>query len=328
MKTQFGKISQSTFQAPWWARNAHIQTIYPKFFLSTPETLFLHERIDTPDGDFLDLALSIPENARGIALLFHGLEGSKDSHYIRHLSHQLSQEGIASVVMHFRGCSGEINRTPRAYHSGEITDAQHTLRWLNARYSHLKLFTVGFSLGGNMLLKLLSEQHQFPIVAAVSVSAPLNLAASADAINRGFARAYQAHLLKSMKANLLTKMQMIDMSAHIALNKDQVAQLKSFQGFDQYVTSQLHGFADASDYYQKASALPDLHKIQTPTLVLHAADDPFMDSRVIPSEADLSANIAYELSQQGGHVGFVGGTMRTPKLWLPERITQFISEHL
>jgi predicted alpha/beta-fold hydrolase len=288
----------------------------------------MHERIDTPDGDFLDLALNIPENAKGMALLFHGLEGSKDSHYIRHLSYQLSQLGIASVVMHFRGCSGEINLRPRAYHSGEITDAQHTLKWLNARYSHLKLFTVGFSLGGNMLLKLLSEQHQFPIVAAVSVSAPLNLAASADAINRGFARAYQAHLLKSMKANLIAKMEVMDMSPYIALNKDEVCQLDSFQSFDQHVTSQLHGFADASDYYRKASALPDLHKIQIPTLLLHAADDPFMDKRVIPTEAQLSPTVAYELSQQGGHVGFVSGTMRTPKLWLPERITQFISEHL
>jgi predicted alpha/beta-fold hydrolase len=328
MKTQFGKIRQASFTPPWWASNAHAQTIYPKFFLGTPDISFIHQRIDTPDGDFLDLALNIPESATAIVLLFHGLEGSKDSHYIRHLSYELAQMGIASVVMHFRGCSGEVNKMPRAYHSGEVTDAQHTINWITQRYSHLKLFTVGFSLGGNMLLKLLSQPHQFPIEAAVSVSAPINLAASADTINRGFARAYQAHLLKSMKTTLLAKMQMMDMSAYLALNEEQIRQLNSFQAFDQHVTSQLHGFADAADYYQRASALPDLHKVNTPTLLLHAADDPFMDSRVIPSEDQLSPTLAYELSQAGGHVGFLGGTLRTPKLWLPQRITQFISEYL
>lgn len=328
MKTQFGKIKTASFTSPWWAQNAHLQTIYPKFFLGTPEISFIHKRIDTPDGDFLDLALNIPENAEALVLLFHGLEGSKDSHYIRHLSYALSQMEIASVVMHFRGCSGEVNRMPRAYHSGEVTDAQCTLKWIINQYSHLKLFTVGFSLGGNMLLKLLSQAHQFPIEAAVSVSAPLNLAASADTINRGFARAYQAHLLKSMKATLLAKMQIIDMSAHLALNQEQVRRLNSFREFDQHVTSRLHGFVDASDYYQKASALPDLHKVITPTLLLHATDDPFMDSRVIPSEDQLSPTLAYELSQTGGHVGFLCGTLRTPKLWLPQRITQFISEYL
>jgi predicted alpha/beta-fold hydrolase len=131
-----------------------------------------------------------------------------------------------------------------------------------------------------------------------------------------------------MKATLLAKMQMMDMSAYLALNEEQIRQLNSFQAFDQHVTSQLHGFADAADYYQRASALPDLHKVNTPTLLLHAADDPFMDSRVIPSEDQLSPTIAYELSQAGGHVGFLGGTLRTPKLWLPQRITQFISEYL
>jgi predicted alpha/beta-fold hydrolase len=327
-KTRFGQITTSSFNAPIWAANAHLQTIFPKFFIRAPQIAFKSKRIDTPDGDFLDLAINLPHGAKTMAVLFHGLEGSKDSHYILHLVEALQAQGIASLVMHFRGCSGEINQTPRAYHSGEIGDALHTLQWIGDTFSDLRLFTIGFSLGGNMLLKLISEHSELPIEGAVSVSAPLDLAASSQAINQGFARKYQAHLLKSMKATLSTKMQRLDMRPHLSLSIDEVEQLDSFYAFDEHVTSKLHGFVDAKDYYQRASALPDLHKITVPTLILHAADDPFMDARVIPTPEQISPSVAYELSKRGGHVGFLYGNIWQPKFWLPTRIIAFIQEHL
>jgi hypothetical protein len=230
--------------------------------------------------------------------------------------------------MHFRGCSGEINRRPRAYHSGETADPQHCIEWIKASYPQAKLFAAGFSLGGNMLLKLLGEQHNSAIAAAVSVSAPIQLSASAYAINRGIAKRYQSHLLKTMQQNLSLKMQSIDMRPHLALRADEVKNLTTFRSFDEHVTSRLHGFEGADDYYANASAMRFLKNINTPTLVLHAADDPFMDERVIPNTSQLSTSIAYELSHHGGHVGFVYGTLRTPRLWLPERIVSFFQEYL
>lgn len=329
--THFGKITPADFQAPLWARNAHIQTIFPKFFLRTPNVGFKRVRIDTPDGDFLDLGLLLPASTRPpekIAVLFHGLEGSEKSHYIQHLASTLYERDIATVVMHFRGCSGEINRMPRAYHSGETSDARHFLLWINKTYPQADLVAAGFSLGGNMLLKLLGETDGLGIKAAVSVSAPIQLSASSDAINKGFSRRYQSHLLKTMRQNLLEKMSAIDMRAHLQINDNEVESLNTFRLFDEHVTSKLHGFENADDYYAKSSAMPFIKNISLPTVLIHAQDDPFMDERVIPDVAQLSPSTAYELSQYGGHVGFMYGTPHAPRLWLPRRITEFFQEYL
>ncbi|WP_371194330.1 hydrolase [Glaciecola sp. SC05] len=331
MSTQFGKVSKAQFEAPLWARNSHIQTIYPKFFLRTPKIPFESVRIDTPDGDFLDLGLLLPGSKQApktIAVLFHGLEGSQNSHYIQHLAEMLLKQNIASIVMHFRGCSGVINRRPRAYHSGETTDAQHCVKWIRQTFPEAQLLAAGFSLGGNMLLKLLGESDGLGFKAAVSVSAPIQLAASAEAINKGFAKRYQSHLLKSMRQNLQEKMTAIDMRPHLHVTAKELGNLKSFRLFDEHVTAKLHGFKDADDYYTKASAMPFLQNIRLPTLILHAKDDPFMDERVIPSTSQLSLSTAYEISQHGGHVGFMYGQPLAPKLWLPERISAFFQECL
>ncbi|WP_395338698.1 hydrolase [Ningiella sp. W23] len=345
-ETRFGSISEAGFRPPVWASNAHLQTLYPKFVLNAPKIVMRYERINTDDGDFLDLAMHIIDDAqiqhadesralKPIALLFHGLEGSKDSHYIQHLMYELAANKISCIVMHFRGCSGQVNRRPRAYHSGETGDALLTLKWIKRIYPQSTVVCAGFSLGGNMLLKLLADNPEADIHAAVSVCAPIQLAASSQAINRGFAKRYQAHLLKSMKANLLQKMHMMDMREHVNLNAQQITALDSFYDFDEHVTAPLHGFKDADDYYAKCSALPLLRNIQTPTLMIHAADDPFMDRRVIPKENDLSPQIAYELSETGGHVGFMQSKKDAhyqspflPSLYLPARIHSFFQTQL
>jgi predicted alpha/beta-fold hydrolase len=334
----YGKMINATFTAPIWAKNAHIQTIYPKYFIRRNSLAFERKRVDTPDGDFLDLGLLFPANTKSVkavVVLFHGLEGSQQSHYIQHLSETLYAQDMGVVVMHFRGCSGELNRTVRAYHSGETTDARFCIDWIKANYMQsgqayesAPLFAVGFSLGGNMLLKLLGEKHTNDFSAAVSVSAPIDLSASSEAINKGFARQYQAHLLRTMQQNVINKMAIMDLRPHVQLDAHGIKQLTSFRLFDEYVTSKLHGFVDADDYYAQSSAMPFLTTIDTPTLVLHAADDPFMDARVIPKEAQLSQSVAYELSQNGGHVGFMHGNPFEPSLWLPSRISAFFQEFL
>jgi predicted alpha/beta-fold hydrolase len=331
-KSKFGKVVSSTFNAPSWARNAHVQTIWPRYMIKKPELNTANERISTPDGDFLDIAWCMPDNiltknAKGVVVIFHGLEGSVNSHYARHLINRLKDDGFIVALMHFRGCSHELNMTPRAYHSGETADPMQTILHVKKRYPALPIFAIGYSLGGNMLLKLLSETAgQKIICAAIAVSAPLLLAECALRMQRGFSRLYQYYLLNSMKDNLLAKMQRFDMQSVLNINESKVKTLSTFREFDQDVTSRLHGFDGADDYYAHCSAMPMLKYITTNTLVLHSKDDPFMTEAVVPNDNQLSNTVAYELSERGGHVGFLHGTPFSPKLWLQERISQFLEE--
>ncbi len=331
MVTRYGRLSASTFTAPFWAKNPNVQTIWPKFFAPSPNIQIIPERVATPDGDFVDLAWYLPKQPKAIALVFHGLEGSINSHYVRQLFAYLYQHNIGAVLMHFRGCSGEMNLTHRAYHSGDTGDAGYIIKRIKQRYPTRSLFCVGYSLGGNVLLKLLAEQHneyQAYVNAAIAVSAPIDLHASAEAINFGFSKYYQAHLLRSMKANILNKIKHIDMTRFIDVSAKDIATFSSFREFDEHITAKLHGFEGADDYYTQCSAITTLRDINTPTLILHARDDPFMDARVIPQAEELSPSVAYEISEFGGHVGFIQGNPVKPNLWLPNRITKFISEHL
>lgn len=325
-KSQFGQIQAASFKPSFTWRNAHLQTIVPKFFIKSPNCTMRKERITTPDKDFLDLAWSVPNSPKAMVVLFHGLEGSSESHYIKHLVVSLNKAGFGAVLMHFRGCSGEPNLNPKAYHSGATFDPEFIVPIIKQRYTALPLFAVGFSLGGNMLMKLMANYSHLPIEGSVSVSAPLNLAASSEAINKGFARVYQRHLMGSMKANIIKKMLLVDMSNDLLVSEHDIHKMTRFRQFDDHITSVLHGYKDADDYYKKCSALPDLHKIDKPTLIIHAADDPFMNDKVIPTQAQINNNIAYELSQYGGHVGFLTSLTVREKLWLPSRITDFVSE--
>lgn len=326
--TQFGRLSESVFKPSAVISNPHFQTIAPKYFINTPKCAMTQERVSTPDGDFVDLDWLVPKQSKALIVLFHGLEGSSQSHYIQHLINACSEQQYACVVMHFRGCSGETNLTPLAYHSGAIFDPQYIIPIVHKRYPRLPLFTVGFSLGGNMLLKLLAAQQALPITAAVAVSSPLHLAASSNAINVGFSRFYQWHLMKSMKANLLRKMAKVDMRDAIEVNRSQIKAMTTFREFDDKITARLHGFKGADDYYTQSSALHDLPLIDTPTLIIHALDDPFMDEQVVPNVKLINNNVAYEWSHKGGHVGFLSRIQGQQKLFLPARITCFIGEHL
>ena len=336
-KSQFGQVVKSAFSSPHWASNPHVQTIWPRYLIPKPKINTSNERIATPDGDFLDIAWSIPEQqdsksqsqALGVVVIFHGLEGSVNSHYAKHLIKRLTKDGFIVALMHFRGCSHELNLTPKAYHSGETTDPLQTIEHVRKRYPNLPLFAVGYSLGGNMLLKLLRESQEAKhIKASVAVSAPLLLAECALRMQRGFSKLYQHYLLDSMKSNLLAKMRRFDMSGLISLNIEAAKNIATFREFDHEVTAPIHGFDSADDYYGRCSALPMLKHIKTKTLVLHAKDDPFMTEAVVPSNNQLSPEVAYELSEKGGHVGFLHGSPWAPKLWLQDRISAFLFEQL
>ncbi|RDV24861.1 hydrolase [Alteromonas aestuariivivens] len=330
MHLTHGKIIKSAFEAPRWARNRHVQTMWPRFVQRRLPLTYQMERLALPDGDFVDLAWGpAPEKMTGLVVMFHGLEGSIRSHYANDMMGRLSGAGWQVVLMHFRGCSGELNRLPRAYHSGETGDPAFVLETLHQRYPDVPKVAVGFSLGGNMLLKLLGENPaQHWLQAAVSVSAPLKLAECAISIDQGFSRIYQAYLLKSMKCTLQQKMAIIDYRPLLQLSANEVDGIVNFRQFDDCVTAPLHGFVDADDYYEKCSAFHFLSAIRCPTLVLHSIDDPFMNHLIIPEESALAPDVTIELSDTGGHVGFMQGSIFSPETWLHARVKSFFCNYL
>jgi predicted alpha/beta-fold hydrolase len=319
-------IVPSTFHAPWWARNRHLQTIWQALLRPRPRPATRHERLELPDGDFLDLEWVGPAEGP-LVIVLHGLEGSIRSKYAAGQLKAIEDAGMRGVLMHFRGCRGEPNRLRRGYHSGETEDLDALMHVLRERESDTPMAVVGYSLGGNVLLKWLGEKGaDAPVATAVAVSVPFRLDVCSDAINRGMARMYQAYLMRKMRASYCRKFSRRD-DGPIA--PASVQRLKTFRQFDDAVTAPLHGYAGADDYYARASSLAFLKRIKVPALVLHARDDPFMTPDIAPGQDDLSHCVRIELSQHGGHVGFVTGRWPwRPTWWLEDRIIQHLSDSL
>lgn len=320
-------IRSSDFKPPWWLRNAHLQTMWPFLFRQRAPVATRRERLELPDGDFLDLDLTLNESGP-IVLILHGLQGSAKSKYAAGLLQALSSHGYRAVLMHFRGCSGESNRLPHSYHSGETRDPAFVIDWLRARFPQAPVAAVGFSLGGNALLKLLAEQAaSCRLRTAVAVSVPFLLNEGADRFNRGLSRIYRRYLLRSLIRSILDKHSQIDLSGKINLNA--LSRCRDFWVFDNEVTARLNGFKDVHDYYRRSSSRQYLRHIRTPTLILHAADDPFMTPATVPGEKELSEHVTLELSKHGGHVGFVtGNNPFRMKYWLEERILRHLKDQL
>ncbi len=320
-------IRRSAFHPPWWLANAHVQTLWATLFRrSGPHPAWRPERLELEDGDFLDLHWSGSGDGP-LVLVLHGLEGSAHSPYVRGLVAAVVARGWRAVVLHFRGCSGEPNRLPRSYHSGETGDLQRVVTLLREREPATPLAAVGYSLGGNVLLKWLGEQGAGAgVAAAAAVSVPLLLDEAARRMQRGFSRLYQSVLLASLRRSLAAKMRRMEMAA---VDPALLGELTDFWRFDDAVTAPLHGFRDVHDYYARSSSRQFLHAIRVPTLVLHALDDPFMTPAVVPGEEELSPAVTLELSDHGGHVGFVtaDGPWR-PRYWSEERIVTHFAEWL
>jgi len=315
------------FQTSFLLRNPHIQTLFAPFFRKEKLEKVVEEVFTLPDGDFVECVWQHekPKDHRPIVVLFHGLAGSVNSPYIIGLMNALEKEGFASVLMHFRGCGKKENLKSRAYHSGETGDAKAFIEYLQKNYPNNPLHAVGFSIGGNMLLKLLAEWGSAsPLNSAVSVSAPLRLDICADTIEKGFARVYQNYLLSPLKKTLLEKYKKFDMQKEIGIDEEVVKSLKSIRAFDDAYIAPMFGFKSSQDYYDQCSARQYLKDITTKTLIIHAKDDPFMTEEIIPNQEELSESVTLEVSEYGGHVGFVAGTFREPVYWLDGRIVRFL----
>lgn len=271
--------------------NCHLQTMLPRLFRRQVKFTPHWQRLELPDGDFVDLAWSEdPAQAKHKPRLvvFHGLEGSLNSPYAHGLVEAAQKRGWLGVVMHFRGCSGEPNRMHRIYHSGETEDASWFLRWLQREFGHAPTAAVGYSLGGNMLACLLAKEgNNLPIDAAVIVSAPFMLEACSYHMEKGFSRVYQRYLLNLLKANAARKLAAYP--GTLPINLAQLKSVRRIREFDDLITARIHGYADAIDYYRQCSAMPMLNRIAKPTLIIHAKDDPFMDHQVIPKPESLPA---------------------------------------
>lgn len=318
-----GTIRVSDFNPPWWLRNGHIQTLWAPLFRRKIRLPIRRERWDLPDNDFLDLDFTL-NNSKPLVLILHGLQGSIDSPYAGGLLQALVNNGYRGVLMHFRSCSGELNRLPRLYHSGETGDPLHVMETLRRRFPDTPMAMVGYSLGGNALLKLLGELgDKSPLTTAVVVSVPMRLDICTDRINSGFSRLYQRRLLKSMIRVCLKKHAHSPLPVNIDINA--VARSRSFWEFDNEFTAKMHGFADVHDYYQRSSSRQFLKNIVTPTLIIQAKDDPLTSADVIPAAHELSPAVTLEVSRHGGHVGFVEGTPWKPRYWLEQRIVQHLN---
>ncbi len=317
-----GQIRHSAFVPAWWLSNGHLQTLWASIVRRTSKPLTRRERLELPDGDFVDLDWT-PGGSGPLVIVLHGLQGSLNSLYARGIMRALQNRGMRAVFMHFRGCSGVSNRLPRFYHAGDTGDLNTLVNTLREREPGTPLAAVGYSIGGNVLLKWLGEQGiNAPLQAAVAVSVPFDLYDSARRLERGFSQIYQHHLLRSMRLSVENKFR--HRLAPIAL--DNLQNLRTLTEYDNTVTAPLHGFAGANDYYQQSSCRRYLKNIRIPTLILHATDDPFMTPAAIPQQDQLSASVILELSARGGHVGFISGHAPWKSCyWLEQRIPGFIS---
>lgn len=324
-------MTGAPYRAPFWLPGGHAQTIYAARFAPRAVVRYQRERWETPDGDFIELDwIEEPRSDDATAMsrdtplvvLFHGLEGGSGSHYALALMAEVARRRWRGVVAHFRGCSGGENRLPRAYHSGDTAEADWILRRLAARLAGAPLYAAGVSLGGNVLLKWLGETGApGPAVVrrAASVSAPVDLMAAGDALDRGINLMYRRNFLVTMRKKALAKLRRYPGLYDAAC----VCAASTLREFDDIVTAPLHGFADANDYWTRASSKPWLRHIAVPTLMINARNDPFLPAAAMPGPAEVAPAVVLEQPEEGGHVGFVSGPFPGHLGWLPRRILDF-----
>lgn len=313
-----------SYQAPAWLPGGHAQTIYP-VLIRRPRVTYRRQRVDTPDGDFIDFDwLDVPGTVATTPLvtLFHGLESGSSAHYALSLMRHLSSIGWRGVVPHFRGCSGEPNRLPRAYHSGDYSEVAWMLATIRAQAPAAPLFAAGVSLGGSALLNWLGREQNHArslLRAAAAVSTPLDLKAAGIAIDQGFNRIYSRHFLQTLVPKGLALARRFPGTLDTAA----IRRVDSMYSFDAAVTAPLHGFAGTDDYWVRASSKPWLKAVAVPTLVLNAKNDPFIPVTSLPDRGEVSSAVALEQPEDGGHAGFPEMPFPGRFGWLPRRLVAF-----
>ena len=303
--------------------NEHVQTVFAALVRPTHAPTVRRERRELPDGDFVDLdTFDGPRGAPHVVAL-HGLEGSSQAGYVTAILRGAAERGWGATALNFRSCSGEPNRLVRSYHSGDIHDALLVLKEVRARVTG-PLFAVGFSLGANVLCRLLAEQGEAaPVDAAAAISAPYDLEACCQKLDSPgpFLRLYRENFLLSLKRKAREKLRRFPN----AFDGRAMEAARGIRAFDDAVTSVLHGFRDAAHYYAEASSGPRLHAIRRPTLLLSAADDPMMNVPVIPPNAQDNPLLSVVLTERGGHVGFVAGHAHRPHFWADDQVLEFFA---
>ncbi len=319
-------LPSTSYNPPPWLRNGHVQTIWPALFRRIDDVVYRRKRIETPDGDFIDLDFSLV-GAQRLGILAHGLEGHSDRSYVKGMARALNALGWDSVAWNFRGCSGEPNRTLRFYHSGDTRDLQTVLEAVSSSGSYEALSLVGFSMGGNVILKFLGEKGNAvdPLVrAAVAYSVPCDLAAAAHQMARRVNVVYMKRFLKSLRKKIAIKTEQFP--GRISL--DGFGAISSFKEFDERYTAPLHGFTSAEDYWARASSEPLLRNIAVPALLVNALDDPFLAASCFPHEAARESRCLHlETPRFGGHVGFLNPFDPCRLTWSEKRAMEFLSAH-
>ncbi|HET7463131.1 MAG TPA: alpha/beta fold hydrolase [Longimicrobium sp.] len=323
----------SPFRPAWWLPGAHAQTVGGRYLRPRTGVRYRRERVDTPDGDFLDLDWATvpgrpaPPDGAPCVVVVHGLEGSTDSAYVKETCRNLWDRGIRSVAMNFRGCGGEPNRLPRFYHAGDTGDIAYVLELLAERFPGVALGAVGFSLGANVVLKYLGERGSGARVsAAAAISIPFDLGAGADQLAASVTgRMYTSVFIRSLRQKYLAKRQMIGDTC----DEPRVLSAKTFREFDDAATARLHGFRDVDHYYGSSSSGQFIPRIRVPTLLVHAVDDPFVPPDAIPRAA-ISANphLVAAIVPHGGHVGFIAGQPGRPEFWAEGEAARFLEAAL
>lgn len=313
-----------SYQAPGWLPGGHAQTIWPALMLRPGRPSYRRETWDTPDGGRIALDFVDGRPGAPMVVLFHGLEGSSDSHYARALMLQVAARGWHGVVPHFRGCGGMENTQARAYHAGDAAEIRWILQRLAVR--HPRLFAAGVSLGGSMLLNYLGEDRAAAVpLAAAAISVPLDLTAASRRLDRGFGKlVYTRMFMNTLKTKALRQLE-----HHPGLfDAGRLRRARTFGVFDHLVTAPLHGYPSGTAYWKSASSKQRLHAIDRPTLVINARNDPFLPDEALPARHEVSPRVELEFPAHGGHAGFVTGRFPGRIDWLPRRLLAFFDRHL
>ncbi len=320
----------TNFVPAWWLPGAHLQTLGARLLRPRGGVPFHRERVELPDGDFVDLDFAFAErsDSRPLVLVLHGLEGSARSAYVLETYRALRDAGLGAVGLNFRSCSGELNRLPRLYHSGDTDDLRFVLDLLARRLPGRPMGAIGFSLGGNVLLKYLGEVgHAItPIRAAAAVSVPYDLAAGANYLERIGGRLYAIYLLLKLRRKVAAKWRSLPPTVDV----HRATRALTFREFDEAATAPLHRFADAADYYRQSSSAYYLSRIRLPTLLIHSYDDPFLPANAMPIDASTTNRwIMSAFTKRGGHVGFVSGSVPwQPRFWAEREVGRFMQSML
>jgi uncharacterized protein len=319
--------TNTTYQPPKWQFNAHIQTIYPSIFRKIPVS-YQRERVELPDGDFLDLDWSFVEKSHGrkLVIVTHGLEGDSTRHYVTGMVKKMNDNGYDGLGWNCRSCSGEMNRLPRFYHHGDIDDIRFVVNYAIEKYKYEEVILVGFSMGGSMTLRLLGESPDLlpkEVKLGVAVSVPLDLFTSVFELYKSGRRFYMKRFISKLGKKIQVKSQQHPNNELISY--EGYGKIKNFEQFDSRYTAPMFGFKNAHDFYRKAGAKPFLKNIKIPTLIIQAKNDPFLSPECLDlGDAESNEHVKLQLLEYGGHVGFM--LPNSTETWVEQRVVDLLNE--